>query len=647
MGFGQSIASNFTGKGSVPGSRPEVLGTDVIGVPGELGGFGAGAYGPLRVPAKYYLEIRNNNSFQYMTCMPYDPQFVEIQRASPTVITETLSGTIREFGQQKKQTIVLRGRSGKAVRTAYNRNGGVIYQDGDTIFKEFDEFLKQYNFVQKSLADYTVNPLAVATPHANARFAVNSSNKSPSSQYMVLRCIDEDAHFKVEPISFTYGRNIETNRFDFNYTLVLQAYDYAYDSKQYNPILGAFDAVDNVVGMAGGFVGIATNLVNNVSNDYIRGLGDAFRNVGTIIDATNELANSFGNLGDTFHYVGASYCDTVKKFCSFTDAWKNIAGHYDQDEVRSQDRTLETSESQVELEVQQYAQVKGLDDKIGRVLEQYSYAIEAEDNVSDEMALLLSRIQAEENFLKNSAEVLRGSIRKKFFDEYKNSLNTEYVEGRFLLNENNYDVLSKLHNDRLGAPEPERTLSGREIVLQADEDLKKVALKYLGDAELAYDIQLANGWLDIRRKADGSFVQSGDTVILPNSVTSLINPTSEDGPIAGDIRLPFDDIEFNVLTGDLQITNVFETLEQTLRTILLTAEGELNFEPQFGVPQIIKTEFDPQLIAVLIRESIIAHPYFADVTDIVTEISDDSIVISCTVTAIDGTVIPLRTPGEL
>ena len=51
---------------------------------------------------------------------------------------------IREFNTIRSHSIQMSGRSGIAHRIGYNRRGQIIYTPGQTIFNEFDEFLKRY-----------------------------------------------------------------------------------------------------------------------------------------------------------------------------------------------------------------------------------------------------------------------------------------------------------------------------------------------------------------------------------------------------------------------------------------------------------------------------------------------------------------------
>jgi phage baseplate assembly protein W len=653
MGLGSAIVSNFTGAGGLRGSRPEVLGTDIIGVPGELGGFGAGAYGPLRVPAKYYLEIRANNSFAYMVSLPYDPQVVEITRQTPTRLTQTLGGTLREFAPQRKHMIILKGRSGLAERVAYNRNGGITFQDGKTVFTEFDEFLKGYNETNSILYEFTANTMNTQAPLTNTKSFVNQINTfhdAPKGTHMVLRCIDEDAHFRVEPVSFNYSRNAETNRFDFTYQLVLEAYDYAYDSKTYNPIMAAFDIVDNIVGLGGGFVGLATNLVNNVSNDYVRGFSDAIQSVGKIVDATNELAISFGGLGDSFSYLATGFCDTVDKFATAGDAWKNLAGHWADDDIPPGRRPFEPIEEEEQDEANaEAAQLEEQSLEL-KIIEQYSYSVEPPDNVDEETLLLLSNIQSVENSIKNLAKVTRGGIKQSFYKNYLKDIKEDYKNGKFLANEKNFEFLSILNQEKqntVGNNVTNPDIKGIEIVLGRDEDLRKVAQKFLKDGSLAPELVAYNSWTDERRRPDGAFAQGGERIIIPDSLIENINPFDEKSAISSDISCLTDDLEFDLSNNELKLTTPSETLRQTLKNILLTNEGEMTLSPQFGVPQIVKTDFDPALTGALIRESIIAHDYYVDVTDIFTDVKADKLEVSCTVTCINGERIPLKTPGQL
>jgi hypothetical protein len=647
MSLGAALKSNITGKSEngPRGTRPDVLGTDVIGLPGEMGGFGGGAYGLMRVPAKYYLELRFNNKFNYMISFPYDPSSVVIERTVPTIVTQTLGGTIREYAPQRRHAIQISGRSGRAERIAYNRNGGIIFQDGETVFTEFDEFLKLYN-ENNAIAYHNgidgINNSPAAMNTSVFLNTISSLSSAPKGSYMVLRCIDEDAHFKVEPITFQYNRNTSSNRFDFNYTLTLEAYDYAYDSKQYNPIMGVLDAVDNIAGLAGGVIGFATNIVSNINNDYIRGLGKALQSLGTIVDALDGLANSLGATKSSLDYLSSSFCDTLDKFSGISNSWSQMATRWSGDDVNASQRPLE--EDQEAQEVIELAE----DQKELRVIEQHSYSVETPETDDEELQLVYSRVQSSENELKNIGKIARGGISKSFYEGYQFSKEEAYYPGKFLKNEKNLEILSTLHPDKLSANKANAgniNLGGIKVFLQRDEDLKKVALKYLGSARDVDILITSNGWLDERRKGDGTFAQGGDFVIIPDSLASSIQPFSEDGVIGGQISIPWDDMSFNIINGDFEITERSQTLEQTLRTILLTGENELKLNPEFGIPSIVKNNFDVQFQGTLLRESIVAHPYFTEVTDIEIVLENDTLTIEGQVTAINGEVIPIRAPG--
>lgn len=602
--------------------------------------FGGGAYGLLRIPAKYYIEIRDTTGILFTTAFPIDPSNVQISRANPISLTHTLTGTFREISQHKNHTITITGRTGLQSRGGYNREGGVMFQDAVTIFKEFDEMLKHY-VETASLEFGQTSNLRVRNAYQVVDGSMNiTGSTGPDGLHMVLRCIDEDAHFLVEPVSFNYGRDSNTNRFDFVYTIQFRAYDFAYLTKDYPVILGVLDGVDSTMGAALGYVQLIDNGINNVSNDYVDGFRDA---IGQINDVSKVIANTINSAGGLMNNIGGIATDFKTAVDNFgptvAGAWNNasaatagLLGNELGEEPAGVDDPQ--PQTQILLEVNRQA-----------LSEDADADVEPPSPQSEQEFHEFAAFTASHNLLKNASEMLRGSVDRNYYENRIRLAEEDYyVLGEYLSNEDNLSALTQGSGRSPFSTAPGRNAPRYVYSLQKDDDLRRVSLKFFQTDRVAEEIKNLNNWRDFRTKSDGTFPEAGDKIYLPiEGIQNRINPFAPLGDYySTDLKCEFNDLEIDVLHGDLSLVGGPENIKQTIKNILFTVEGDVPLYPSFGVKNINVN--DPTYAAAVIREAVIANPKIVDVNNIEVELEDDTLLISMDVKTIDSNTIRVTSP---
>ena len=587
-----------------------------------------------KIPAKYFLEVRRGDEVVSVMKFPYDPQSVGYSRPQPTRITYTLGGVIREASSIRRHDLTLSGRSGLGRRNSYSRDGKLLYIEGEEVFQEFDEFFKRYQEICAAEFGLTQN-LMPSIPHDRAKERISALGSTTKEQvYMVLRCLDEDLHLMVEPVNFSWNKNVEENRFDYQWTCSFQAYGYS--TKYTNPFFFAMDTVDNIMNGMAGNLSVVNNIVNNISNDYIGRVRSTIRNVAGAMQVAADFATAYGGLINNVAGIAADLADVgmAAKFISsswedafgedsqtenFEDVWKRNLGEFHRVETK-QRVNLVFATAQQALEVHSTPIISG------------------DDNQRDNLGTVIAALQAVEN----DAHVMRGSIPRKFF-ERRMLLNENNLQnlGEYLSNEEN---LTKLASGLVNEPNIDSFKNDNAVnyVMQENEDLINIAKKFYGDPEKWRVIANFNDCRDNRRNAEGKFFEKGQVLRVPLDSFGQTNPFGDfDDAIGIDIFMPFDDI---CLTADGEITLIGgkENIEQIIKNTLLTQRGELaGFGFGLGqIPQIGNEAY----VASIIRESLVADPRILSVSNIELEFKDDAVIVNMDVRALDEITIPVRVP---
>jgi len=571
--------------------------------------FLTGPYGLTKQPRKFYLEIRQGEDIIAVTGFPYDPEAITVSRPNPVTITHTYGGTVRETSSIRTHMVALRGRSGTAVRSGFNRDGYAIFRSGQTIFKEFDEFLKFY--IEKSAETHGVKSLMTAEyPQSNRDTQKNlKQGYTTKHEYeLILRCLDDDLHLKVEPLAFEYSRSASTNRHDYQYVLQLQAWAYAYDTKPFMPLMAAENIVNNAIGQLTGSLMIADNVIKNVDSHASK-VKNIIRSVQSPLGAVDQLGRSFTSLKYTASSISKAYDDAKRSYFETKSA------------VKSTNEALQP-ETQNGIQVVHHHE---------------NNTIETPETNSEITNDLFNYYAALQINVENLIRIMRGSVSLR---EYNNFINPAiYVQtdpsGEFLSDEANLGKLAGILEDiEQTANAPEDTVPYR---CQRNEDLKKISKKFFGTHDLWPVIAELNGMPDSRRKADGGILDAGDVIFIPFDGVLGMNTFSEKGDIYSvDISMPYDDLEIiSQDVNDFELISGIDNLRQGVKNKLLTFKGEMPNYEQVGLPRLSFVN-DVDYTAAQIREVLIKDPRIADVRNIVAEVENDIVRISVQVRTLSG-----------
>lgn len=603
-----STKSLSSGK-TLPGARKETPGFNRFGA--DPNSF----WGQLqRIPAKYYLEIRKGGTVDSVISFPYDPSSMQYSRVNPHNITYTLGGVIRESNTIRSHEMTFIGRSGIAQRISYTRDGGISNLLGLDAFKEFDEFLKRYT--ELSNLDYGVKNKLITSPDEYIK-KVQQTGQGSNSIQLVVRCIEEDLHLFVEPMTFTYGRAASSNKQDIAYQLQLKAYDYAYSTAYSNKILNGLDTVDGYINATGGALGTVSNVIDNVSNDYISALRTPLRSASAAINQINRIPDSLGSLTSNTAGVVSDFCQIMKDVMALggdSSEFNNIIDNFS-DNIKLAANKHEIRNTSLGM----LNDPGPLNDEI----------LDARNSV----------FIAQMSILLNESEILRGFVPREYFN--RRHRDSDYRLGEWLSNEGN---LSTLNNN---GPVSSGVLDRREAFpyeISRYDDLIQIATKFTGQSSNARIIQEYNGWRDFRRNSDGDYPQPGDIVYIPNALFIQDNPFLEEGDLIGyDVLVPYNDAVLNDLQNDIVLVEGPENIKQYVKHALLTVAGELPSFETFGLRNISKIN-DTAYLATLIRDLLISDNRIVDVNNIQIEIEKDKVNVSMDIKTVLNNILTFRAP---
>lgn len=157
---------------------------------------------------RYILEVEKGGKVQRAIALPIVTE-VRKERVPTSVLTWTLGDDpIREFAGVREKMYTLSGTSGYIDRLGYDAQGNRLFASGPKLFREFEQFLEDYEndtySYQKNLA------ITADTPTDAPR--------------LVLRALWEGDAALVEQAGFQWDRSLRQGRFMYEYVLALRAY---------------------------------------------------------------------------------------------------------------------------------------------------------------------------------------------------------------------------------------------------------------------------------------------------------------------------------------------------------------------------------------------------------------------------------------
>jgi|11BtaG_2_1085332.scaffolds.fasta_scaffold00072_30 hypothetical protein len=604
-----STKSLTTGK-KIPGARKEIPGFNRFGA--DPNSF----WGQLqRIPAKYYLEIRKGGQVDSVISFPYDPSTMNYARQNPHNVTYTLGGVIREANTIRSHEITFEGRSGIAQRISYTRDGGISNLVGLDAFKEFDEFLKRYT--ELSNLDYGIRNKLITSPDEYVK-KVTQTGASSNSVQMVVRCIQEDLHLFVEPMRFQYSRNAAANKHDIAYQLVLKAYDYAYSSAYSNKILNALDTADAYINAAAGAIGTVSNVIDNVSNDYVSRVRKPLRSVSSAMNRIKDIPQTAGSLARNVAGVVSDFNKAVEDVTSLYPSSEEFNQYFDG-----------LSEDVVSLSSTKHSLRQTAQSMLN------TPALTGDDILDTRTSQFVASLSA----LQNDSQVLRGFVPREYFNERHTG--SEYRLGEWLSNESNLSSINQNGNNGSGEIDTRFTIP---YEISKYDDLIQIATKITGTAANARLLQDLNGWRDFRRNAQGDYPQPGDKILIPNSLLIENNPFLAEGDLIGfDIRMPYNDAVLNDRLQEIELISGIDNVKQAVKNALFTVAGELPGFETYGLRNLSRIN-DSSYLATLIRDLLISDPRISDANNIIIEIEQSTVNVSLDLKTINNETFPLRAP---
>jgi hypothetical protein len=154
----------------------------------------------LRVPIDYVLEVQINGETKGSITLPNTPSDIRLARPGSTDFAFTLNDAVTRWNELRAGRIVLSGRSGLRARSGQDQTGGLIFQPGPVILREFDAFLK------------------------NMHSGLKLNQEAGNEVACVFRAYNEQVHLKVHVEEWVWSRASGTSRFSYEWQLALMAY---------------------------------------------------------------------------------------------------------------------------------------------------------------------------------------------------------------------------------------------------------------------------------------------------------------------------------------------------------------------------------------------------------------------------------------
>jgi len=267
-----------------------------IGVPGTGDFFGSGWLGDMiRVDIDYILEIWDQGKIVTATVLPQVPSSIKAKRQAATSINYTLGvEPIRHHARNRRVDIEIRGKTGVASRQGYSRNGKLITKAPLELMLEFDAFLDKFQQIAtRSGANKYMYPEGLSNVSDDQPFGSNGA-------YLVLRCLEERLHVKVEPLVWEWDRNAERTRKGSDWSLTLQAYAPTTPEKPgglFGKGQGYIDAATAYVAAVNNCIAVGNAFMDQTSQG-IYGLREPFRELVKTGTALRKLLHTGGQIAD-------------------------------------------------------------------------------------------------------------------------------------------------------------------------------------------------------------------------------------------------------------------------------------------------------------------------------------------------------------
>jgi hypothetical protein len=244
------------------------------------------------------------------------------------------------------------------------------------------------------------------------------------------------------------------------------------------------------------------------------------------------------------------------------------------------------------------------------------------DNRPDETVIELALIQSMFNSLNYEMQNIKSLIPRNFVSNIRSiDKNLDFA--------GNFDITSLSDSSDLY----------KIYRLAENEDLRDVARRLTGDADNYEGLVRLNGWMDARRKGDGSLAVAGDKIKV---IADQIDLLFSDDKYHVDLSSPFDDVI--IANNDLKLIGQIGNLQQYVKNNFLTYQEEVNSTIEnYGLANLLGARnlevAKQEIINKLLADSRVKNVNIKDITA-----EGDKLLLSLIITGIDNQIIEIIAP---
>jgi hypothetical protein len=615
----------------------------------------------------YYLELYYNDDLITTIGFPYNPAAITFDTMPSVKLTHNSGQVYREAGFSRARNIQISGKSGYATRLGYARDGGYIFENGEVIMHEFDEFLKGYHYLLSLTSSNTYLNRAQFSKKifpgnqdlntkrrggSRLNYLKTETNTDDASGFiLVLRCVNENISLRVEVNSFNYSKNASSQKFGYDYSLSLNSYGLWGPGRRSNPYLDAIDKVTGYINKASTALALLEALNVNVANNYISPLNKPIRATNQLLDQFSKTVQSTGVITGAAFEVANNAVNLFQRIDNTiltTNTDKNILTTsaatvgddfktqlrqlkdtaYNDDRAKAENRkraqknalpVIETTDSALNIKVDDTSIDAKNIEIMRKMLSNVDYDIAFSDDNKIELGLLTTTL----NTLRYQMEGIKSIIPK------------DYVA----INRDIDDNLSFGESSEFG----DNSQFFIPLRLKENENLKDVARRLYGDPNQFLDLMRFNGWLNAHIKGDGSHAIAGDIIKVPNN-----NPQFNfiDNVFYTDLFSNINDIVFNIDKNDLYLSSNLDNLKQAIINYFLTYQGELENDIRLGLANLIGVK-NLEFVKTNIKNQLLGDERIRSVDILDIKQVKDELYLSLKVIAIDGQVLDFTTSIEI
>ena len=586
-----------------------------------------GSLNPLASSIKYIIEYDLGDGVHYIP-LPYNPTSIRFTKQFATTVTPTLGKIpVIEHSGPRIVDVEIEGRTGlKERRQALDSE----WWSPNNVFDGYGAFVKLYKALidwetkaagREAEINHRKNPLRLSYQGGaeGAKYQLDTQELSRSGGGMIIRALDEQIEYYVEPTQFTWFRAAKGPRFGYQYTLNLRGYGEATRLSQMTAVEKGFQAASKVTHNYDQVRRGITNLVA-VAGDIGRIAGAGATKIRKISYTMTNFSGSLITTLARLKAVPSNYNSSLVEIGTRGKAlWQEVITFFDDDELNSADNPQ-------------------------------SAAI-AESRMHDYLLFATPLVNAANAVAASTYRFLpMPNYPYKYFEsqlEIEAKLGNEAMEGT--LNDEGYDY----------SPGKTKGFNGGDCIfhtVQVGESLYEIAEKYYSSRANVGMLMLANPQLDEMYASDAGtpgFLEVGSVLVVPQPTKGKQGSVDANDPLVQsmfgiDLLLEDGDLKIKgTAKDDVALVRGYKNLRQGLLLKLTTYQGDNKVFPELGLPVRPGDPNSMESLAILLSEvknQLVGDRRVSGIRDVQIVDGGDRLAIRCDVLPVAGDAIPAEIP---